>query len=131
MTRHSDIHVKKLLAVAALSFGLAGAGIAGAGDRHGHERPDGPPPVGKMVERLKEDLKLTDGQSVQVTKILEQERAAHEAARKDAQTALEKVLDKEQLQQLEARRKHGPDDHDDDRDDHHGDHKGRGGDSRR
>lgn len=103
-------HINQLLAAAVLSFGLAGADLAFAGD-HGKGGRMGPPSPEQMVAHMKENLQLTDAQVPQVKQILEQEMAKHEAARKDSRAALEKVLSKDQLQKLgqmhQGRGKHG------------------------
>lgn len=113
-------HINQLLAAAVLSFGLAGADFAFAGD-HGKGGRMGPPSPEQMVAHMKENLQLTDAQVPQVKQILEQEMAKHEAARKDSRTALEKVLSKEQLQKLDqmhqGRGKHGHDEEDEDSED--------------
>lgn len=118
-------HINQLLAAAVLSFGLAGADLAIAGD-HGKGPHMGPPSPEQMLAHMKENLQLTDAQVPQVKQILEQEMAKHEAARKEGRAALEKVLNKDQLQKLDQMRenhgkrggKHGHDDEDGEDEDH-------------
>lgn len=112
-------HINQLLAAAVISFGLAGADLAFAGD-HGKGPHMGPPSPEQMLAHMKENLQLTDAQVPQVKQILEQEMAKHEAARKEGRAALAKVLSKEQLEKLDQMRqnrgkhggRHGHDDHD-------------------
>lgn len=120
-------HINQLLAAAVISFGLAGANLAFAGE-HGKGGRMGPPSPEQMLAHMKENLQLTDAQVPQVKQILEQEMAKHEAARKEGRTALEKVLSKEQLQKLdqmrEGRGKHGHAEEDEDGEDDHAPGKG-------
>lgn len=89
-------------AVAIFAITLAGfAAARDAGD--GAQRSDGPPPPARMMERLQQELGLSDTQRGPVQQILEQERAKHDAAHKEALQALSKVLTEDQLQMMERR----------------------------
>ncbi|MDI1301589.1 MAG: hypothetical protein PSX71_06765 [bacterium] len=89
-----------VLATLALTF----AGFAAARDNADDgQRPDGPPSTAQMLEHMQQNLGLNDSQSSQVKQILEQERAKHEAAHKDAQQAMSKILTKEQQQKMQNR----------------------------
>jgi Spy/CpxP family protein refolding chaperone len=92
------------LAIAVLASGSAFAGGPGC-DKHG----------APSMERLKEELQLTDAQATQVEEILkgkhERMRAEHEAIHEETLTQLRGVLTEEQIQELQSRwqkHRHGP-----------------------
>ena len=98
--------VSRRLAAAGLALALTGPVLAQQGGG-GPQRPDGPPSPERILERMQQELGLSNSQGSQVKQILEQERAQHDAAHKAAQQALAKVLTPEQMQKLQEGRPRG------------------------